>query len=120
MGLTLRSRRRESEENKRFSQAGVTMVETLVASAILMVLSLSMISLVVAAIATNNRNKIDSTQTMLAESMLEQIHSTFNGNGTSALSDCSGIEHTIDTTIPNTGSVGSALSGNTIDYSQAS
>lgn len=96
------------------------MVETLVASTILTILSLSMISLVVAAIATNNRNKIDSTQTMLAESMLEQIHSTFNGNGTSALFDCSGTEHTIDTTIPNTGSVGSALSGNTIDYSQTS
>ena len=96
------------------------MLETLVASAILTILSLSMISLVISAIATNNRNKIDSTQTMLAESMLEQIHSTFNGNGTSALSDCSGTEHTIDTTIPNTGSVGSALSGNLIDYSEES
>jgi hypothetical protein len=96
------------------------MIETLVACAILLVLSLSMISLIITAIATNNRNKIDSTQTMLAESILEQIHSTFNGNGVSALQDCSGTNHTIDTTIPNTGSVGSALSGSSIDFSQAS
>lgn len=95
------------------------MIETLVACAILIVLSLSMVSLIVASIATNNRNKIDSTQTMLAESILEQIHSTFNGNGTSALQDCSGTSWTIDTTIPNTGSVGAALSGSSIDYTQA-
>jgi type II secretory pathway pseudopilin PulG len=96
------------------------MIETLVASLILIVLSLSMISLIVASIATNNRNKADSTQTMLAESILEQIHSTFNGNGTSSLQDCSGTNWVIDTTIPNTGSVGSALSGSNIDYSEAS
>lgn len=95
------------------------MVETLVAACILTILSLSMITLIVTSIATNNRNKIDSTQTMLAESILEQIHSTFNGNGTSALNDCSGTEWTIDTTIPNTGSVGAALVGTTIDYTEA-
>lgn len=95
------------------------MIETLVACVILTVLSLSMISLIIASIATNNRNKIDSTQTMLAESILEQIHSTFNGNGTSALEDCSGTSWTIDTTIPNTGSVGSAISGSSIDFTQA-
>jgi type II secretory pathway pseudopilin PulG len=94
------------------------MVETLVACAILCVLSLSMITLIVASIATNNRNKIDSTQTMLAESILEQIHSTFNGNGTSALQDCSGTNWTIDTTIPNTGSVGAALLGSAIDFTE--
>jgi len=78
-----------------------------------------MITLIITSIAMNNRNKIDSTQTMLAESILEQIHSTFNGNGTSSLQDCSGTNWVIDTTIPNTGSVGAALSGAMIDYSES-
>jgi len=100
------------------SQAGVTLIETLVASSILVVGSLAMIGLIIGSIATNNRNKIDSTQAMLAESILEQINSTFNGTGTSALTDCGGTTWTIDTTIPNTGSVGASLSGAAINYGQ--
>jgi hypothetical protein len=120
MRLLPTAARRESDVKRRDPQAGISMVETLVAGGILVVCSLSMISLIIASIATNNRNKIDSTQTMLAESILEQIHSTFNGNGDSLLTDCSGTAWTIDTTIPNTGSVGAALLGSTIDYTEAS
>jgi len=120
MRLLISSDKTDSKDTQRRSQAGVTLVETLMACVILMILSLSMLTLIVAAIATNNRNKIDSTQTMLAESILEQIHSTFNGTGTSSLADCSGTDWTIDTTIPNTGSVGSALLGSSINFTQAS
>lgn len=119
MGLLLNPSQQRSERRRRNPEAGVTLIETLVAAVILTVLSLSMITLIIASIATNNRNKIDSTQTMLAESILEQIHSTFNGNGISSLQDCSGTNWTIDTTIPNTGSVGAALVGSKIDYTQA-
>src|SRR5207244_11596842 len=115
----MRLPRTADRKKVRTPESGITMIETLMAGAILVIGSISMLTLIVTAIATNNRNKIDSTQTMLAESILEQIHSTFNGNGVSALADCSGTNHTIDTTIPNTGSVGAALSGSTIDYSQA-
>src|SRR2546427_6837345 len=104
--------------NSRSLQAGITMIETLMAGTILMIGSIGMLTLVVDAIATNNRNRIDSTQTMLATSILEQINSTFNGNGTSDLTDCSGNTWTIDTTIPNTGSVGARLSGANIDFSE--
>ena len=120
MGLLLKSDRHLPEGKTRSPEAGVTLIETLVAAVILTVLSLSMITLIITSIALNNRNKMDSTQTMLAESILEQIHSTFNGNGTSSLQDCSGTNHVIDTTIPNTGSVGSALSGAMIDYTEVS
>src|SRR5207247_833304 len=92
------------DKDVRNSQAGMTMIETLLASAILVIGSIGMLSLIVSAIATNNRNRMDSTQTMLATSMLEQIHSTFNGTGTSVLQDCAGTSWTIDTTIPNSGS----------------
>ena len=96
------------------------MIELLMAGGILVVTSLSMIALIVSSIATNNRNQVDSQQTMLAESILEQINSTFNGIGTSALRDCAGTTHTIDTTIPNVGSVGASLSGAGIDFSESS
>src|ERR1051326_3002936 len=110
--------RNNSKINGRGSQAGASLIETLLATVLLTISSAGLIDLVVASIASNNRNKIDSAQTMLAESILEQIHSTFNGNGTSALADCSGTNWIIDTTIPNTGSVGAQLSGGSIDYSQ--
>jgi Tfp pilus assembly protein PilV len=108
------------DKDVRNSQAGMTMIETLLAGSILIIGSIGMLSLIVDAIATNNRNRMDSTQTMLATSILEQIHSTFNGTGTSELKDCAGTTWTIDTTIPNSGSSGAQLSGANIDYSQTS
>jgi len=93
------------------------MVETLAAATILVIGSLSMIALVVSSIATNNRNKIDSTQTMLAESILEQINSTLIGSGTSTLVDCAGNAWTIFTGT-STGSAGARLSGSSIDYTE--
>jgi Tfp pilus assembly protein PilV len=107
------------------SQAGITMIETLMAAAILAIGSLGMMGLVVGSIATNNRNKIDSSQTLLAEAILEQVNSTFNGTGTSALTDCVGTTWTINTvtttaTIPPTTSWGANLSGASIDWTQTS
>ena len=106
------------QNNIRNPQAGITLIETMLAALILVIGSIGMLSLIVDAIATNNRNKIDSTQTMLAESILEQIHSTFNGTGTSVLTDCAGTTWSVQTTIPNSGESGAQLSGANIDYSQ--
>src|SRR5881397_2020400 len=108
------------QHNIRNPQAGITMIETLLAALILVIGSVGMLSLIVDAIATNNRNRMDSTQTMLATSVLEQIHSTFNGTGTSELKDCAGTTWNIQTTIPNSGTAGAQLSGANIDYSQTS
>jgi Tfp pilus assembly protein PilV len=79
------------------SQAGITLIETMMAGAILVIGSLGMIGLIVDSIATNNRNKVDSTQTMLTESILEQINSTVIGAGSSGLTDCAGNPWTITT-----------------------
>src|ERR1022692_2921671 len=106
--------------NLRKSQAGITLVETMMAGAILMIGSLSMIGLIINSIATNNRNKIDSTQTMLTESILEQINSTFIGAGSSILTDCAGTAWTINTTVPISGTVGAALNGSAIDFTEVS
>jgi Tfp pilus assembly protein PilV len=95
------------------SQAGITIIETMLAAFILVLGSLSMVGLVVKSIATNNRNKLDSTQMMLATSIAEQINSTIIGSGTSELVDCAGTTHTIDTQ-PG----GADLIGDGIDFSE--
>ena len=99
---------------QRDPQAGVSMIELMMAGAILVIASLGMIGLIVGSIATNNRNKIDSTQTMLAGSILEQINSTLIGSGTSTLTDCAGTSFTV-----NTAAGGANLSGGKIDFTQA-
>jgi hypothetical protein len=67
------------------------------------------------AILMNNRNKVDSTQTMLAESVFEQVNSTIIGSGSSALTDCDGTTWTI-----NTQKGGAALNGAGINFAETS
>src|SRR5215475_10175291 len=97
------------------SQRGITIVETMFAAFILVVGSLSMVGLIFRSIATNNRNKIESTQTMLSTTIAEQINSTIIGSGTSNLVDCNGISHTIDT---NANIGGANVSGDAIDFTE--
>src|SRR5205823_6327950 len=59
------------------------------------------------------RNKMDSTQMMLATSIAEQIDSTIIGSGTSTLTDCAAVSHTIDTQ-PG----GATLNGEKIDFTE--
>ena len=96
------------------SQRGITIVETMFAVFILVVGSLSMVGLIFRSIATNNRNKIESTQTMLASSIAEQINSTIIGSGSSSLVDCAGTSHTIDTQ----SGAGANLNGQDIDFTE--
>jgi hypothetical protein len=116
----MNNRKNREPNNLRSSEAGITLIETLMAGLILVICSLGMIGLIIDAIATNNRNKIDSTQTMLTESVLEQINSTFIGSGSSTLVDCAGNSWTISTAIPVVGYSGAALLGSAIDFSEAS
>ena len=102
----------ESKARKK-SEAGVTIIETAMAAFILVVGSLAMIGLIIGSIATNNRNRMDSTQTMLSTSIVEQIDSTIIGSGESVLVDCAGNSHTIATA-----KGGANLSGANIDFSE--
>ena len=97
------------------SQKGVTMIETLIAGGILAIISLGMAGLILVSIAANNRNKIDSTQTMLAEAIVEHVNSTLIGTQQSVLTDCAGNSHTIDT-LPGGASLNAA--GNAINFSE--
>jgi Tfp pilus assembly protein PilV len=93
----------------------MSMIEVMIASVILSISSLGVIGLVWTSILMNNRNKVDSTQTMLAESIIEQVNATIIGSENSALSDCDGTTWTISTT-PG----GADLAGSGIDFSQTS
>ena len=96
-------------------QSGMSIIEVMVATLLLSVTSLGVIGLVWTAIITNNRNKVDSTQTMLAESIIEQVNATIIGSGSSALTDCDGTTWAI-----NTEKGGAALNGERIDFTEAS
>src|SRR5689334_5278657 len=95
-------------------QAGMTMIELLMAGMVMVVGFLGVMILITTAIATNNRNRLDSTGTMLAQAVMEQIKSTIIGSGASNLTDCAGNTWNIDAA-----SGGSTVSGATIDFSAA-
>jgi hypothetical protein len=83
----------------------------------MVICSLSLVGLIASSIASNTRNKFDSTTTMLAQSIVEQISATVVGSGVATLNDCAGTAWTIETQ-PG----GAALNalGTGIDFAQAS
>ena len=78
------------------SEAGISMIEVMLAASMMAVCSLSLMALIGSSIASNTRNKFDSTTTMLVQSVVEQISATVIGSGTSTLTDCNGTSWTID------------------------
>jgi type II secretory pathway pseudopilin PulG len=96
-------------------ESGATMIELLIAAAVFLIVSFGVLGLIASSIATNNRNQVDSTQTMLASAIIEQVTSTLIGSGESFLTDCAGTTWTISTEVG-----GAALAGTAIDFSEAS
>ena len=78
------------EEPGRNSARGVSLIEVLFATVILIIVSLSIMGVVATAIAMNHSNKVGSTGTMLGQSVVEQIKATIIGSGSSSLTDCAG------------------------------
>jgi type II secretory pathway pseudopilin PulG len=102
------------EDNRANLQSGISLIETLIAMVVLAMSSLGVIGLVWTSILMNHRNKVDSTQTMLAQSILEQVNSTIIGSENSAITDCDGTTWAISTT-PG----GSTVVNGNIDYAEA-
>lgn len=110
MRRTTRRRRRTG------SQAGISLIELLIAGAVMVVGFMALMMLILTAIASNNRNRMDSTATMVGQAVVEQINSTLiSTTGTTTLIDCAGTSHTMSTA-PD---AGAALSGANIDFSEA-
>jgi len=91
------------------------MIELMIAAAVVIVGFMGTLGLVLTAIASNNRNRMDSTGTMIAQAVVENVSSVLVGSGTDNLTDCANNNWTI-----NTGVGGAALSGGQIDFTQTS
>src|SRR5947207_8648521 len=81
---------------KRRAQAGFSLIELMIAGALLVVGALAVVGMISIAIATNSRNRIDSTKTMLAEAVIEEVSSTLIGSGAANLTDCAGNNFTLN------------------------
>ncbi len=70
-------------------QAGMTLIELMVAMLVLVVGMLALMTLVTTAISVNNRNKLDTGGTMLAQMVLERIAAIPATTGTTmTMTDC--------------------------------
>ena len=107
----------------RKSQAGITLIELMIAGAILVICSLGVLSMIIVAIATNTRNRQDSTKSMLAQAVLEQVDSTIIGATVTDVYDCMNNRITIDTIVPSSATYNGAnvlgTVGSNIDFTQA-
>jgi len=105
-------------------QRGMTLIELMIALTVLTVGLAALMALITTAIATNNRNKLDTGGTFAAQAILETIAAQPNG-GSVALKDCAGNALGVGTpvAIVTAGTVAGAganlKSDGTIDFTQA-
>ncbi len=101
-------------------QAGVTMIELMIAGMVMVVGFLGMMILITTAIATNNRNKMDTNATLAAQMVFEEIRADLATGASPTLADCGGNTWTIGVGSNTVGSnTGAPLSGSDIDFSAA-
>jgi type II secretory pathway pseudopilin PulG len=81
-------------------EAGFSLVELLIALAMLVVGMAGIVILVVTAMTTNNRTKNDTSATTMAQMVLSQI-AAFSANSTNnpIVTDCGGTQWTINTAV---------------------
>jgi prepilin-type N-terminal cleavage/methylation domain-containing protein len=92
MLTTRRTRQRQSE-------SGMTLVELMVAMFILAIGLGALTNLLVVAMATDNKNSKDTSATLLAQMVVEQISAQHpNSNASISITDCTGTAWTIATT----------------------
>ncbi|HYX70201.1 MAG TPA: prepilin-type N-terminal cleavage/methylation domain-containing protein, partial [Terriglobales bacterium] len=83
----------------RSSASGMTLIELMIAMVVLAVGLIAIANVVAIAIANNNRNRMDTTSTMLSEMVLEQIQSVpATSNVVLTVTDCAGNVLNINTT----------------------
>ncbi len=101
-------------------QSGVTMIELMIAGMVMVVGFLGMMILITTAIATNNRNKMDTNATLAAQMVLEEIRSDVQTGYAPSITDCANQAWNIGLGSNTIGaSTGAPLSGATIDFTQS-
>ena len=91
---------RHNRTGKHSREAGMTMIELLFAGFVLVIGFMGSLILIFIAIASNSRNKTDTTATMLSQLVIEQINVMPTNSGVPSIpvSDCITPNHTAATT----------------------
>jgi type II secretory pathway pseudopilin PulG len=116
---------RKHVQKRLHPEAGMTMIELLIAGVVLVVGMLAIMVLLGLATGNNGRSKVDSTATMLSQAVVEQITAVLAGGGPGSIVDnnnCDGTGNTwtIDSTAGNPpNGAGAPLLGGKIDFTQA-
>jgi len=121
----MRSAKAGSSNAKSRGQRGFTLIEVMIAGFILVIASVGVLAMISVAIGSNNRNKHDSTKTMLGGAIIEQVQSTLIGNGSATLSDCAGTSFDISADaggakLSGSGTHPNDTIGQDIDFTEAS
>jgi prepilin-type N-terminal cleavage/methylation domain-containing protein len=103
---------------------GFSLIEVMIAMAVLVVGLLGGIAVIAVAGANDGRSKLHSTAILLAQSTMEKIAAipAAAGNTQTTLTDCAGTPHTIETAVPaadaSPAMIDSGAFSGTIDFSQ--
>ena len=101
-------------------QSGMSMVELMIAMLVLVVGMMGSMILVRTAIVNNNRNKLDTASTALAQMVLEQITSRPANTTTNiVINDCAGVARTINPNVGGAALIGAGFNQGNIDFSVA-
>ena len=95
-------------------QSGFTLIEVLIASVVLVFGLLAVLGLFATAVGNNGRSRADSTSTMLAQSVIEQIAAVLAHGGPQQITDCLGHTFAVDSAAG-----GARLGGSSIDFSES-
>lgn len=83
---------------KRNQESGLTLIELLIAMLVLAAGLVGLMAIIVAAIAGNNRNKLDTTSTLLSQMVIEQLSNVpATVTRTIVVQDCNGASWNIST-----------------------
>jgi Tfp pilus assembly protein PilV len=102
------------------SQRGMSLIELMIASFVLMVGVLGSAVLIPLAIGTNSRNRQQSNSTVIAQMVMERITSaSVAGSSAITITDCGGTPVTLNVTGSTSGTGATVLSTGSIDFSVA-
>jgi prepilin-type N-terminal cleavage/methylation domain-containing protein len=102
----------------RSRQRGMSLIELMIASLVLMVGVLGCAALIPMAIGTNSKNRQQSNSTVIAQMTMERMMSLPVGTATSTITDCAGTASTINTAGSTAGTGATLLSSGAVDFSQ--
>jgi len=109
--------RLKRHDSRRNGEQGFTILEAIIAGFVLTFGLLSITALFATAVGNNGRSRVDTTATMLSQSIIEQITAVLARGGPSQITDCAATPTTWNI---NTDVGGAALNGSSIDFTEAS